>query len=443
MPIIASKTIGLDNLLEFLPFFSILFAMNKSVFKIDVYYNFLKLIMLRKYRNLFCLLIISLFFSFSFGQNFNTKIIVGAERLDKYLSLIKENSVAIVANQTSMVGNVHLVDTLLSLGINVVKVFAPEHGFRGDADAGETIYDEVDIKTGIPIISLHGKKKRKPSKETLSNVDVLLFDIQDVGVRFYTYISTMHYVMMACAEQNKEIIVLDRPNPNGFYVDGPILKKENTSFIGLHPVPIVHGMTIGEYATMIINEEWLGNDLRCMLKVVKCLNYSHTDYYRIPVPTSPNLPNMNSIYLYPSLCLFEGTNVSIGRGTEYPFQIYGSPFLNSNSYMFTPVSGPGSKYPKHKGKICKGYKLDSSQINNLIVKKQINYSWLTQMYKHTKESPNFFRTDGFFKLLTGNKNIRIMLEKGCSEEQIRESYKSELLEFKKIRRKYLLYPDFE
>jgi uncharacterized protein YbbC (DUF1343 family) len=249
--------------------------------------------------------------------------------------------------------------------------------------------------------------------------------------------------MMACAEQNKAIIILDRPNPNGFYVDGPILKKENSSFIGLHPVPIVHGMTIGEYAKMIIKEDWLGHELRCKLKVVKCLNYSHAFFYKIPIAPSPNLPNMNSIYLYPSLCLFEGTNVSVGRGTKYPFQIYGSPFSSSKSYLFNPVSGAGSKYPKHKGEICKGYKLDSIQINNLILKKQINYSWLLDMYKQTKSSPNFFRTDGFFKLLIGDKNIRIMLEKGCSEEQIRESYQSELLEFKKTRRKYLLYPDFE
>ena len=263
----------------------------------------------------FGFLFLFIFYSSNFAQDFNYNIITGAENTEEYLSLIKNKKVAVVANQTSIIGKQHLVDSLLSLGINITKVFAPEHGFRGVADAGEKVNDEKDEKTGIPIFSLYGKSNRKPSKEKLDDVDVVIFDLQDVGVRFYTYISTMHYVMEACAEQNKTLIILDRPNPNGHFVDGPVLKKGNESFIGLHPVPIVHGMTIGEYAQMINGENWLNAGVQCNITVIKCKNYAHSDFYKLPVAPSPNLPNMASIYLYPSLCLFEGTNVSVGRGT--------------------------------------------------------------------------------------------------------------------------------
>ncbi len=266
-----------------------------------------------------------------FGQ-----ITTGANQTEKYLSLLEGKKIAVVANQTSTIGTVHLVDSLLKLGITIEKVFAPEHGFRGTADAGEKVADGKDKKTGIPILSLYGRKNRKPSPEKLVGIDLVIFDIQDVGARFYTYISTMHYVMEACAENDIPLLILDRPNPNGFYVDGPILNSAQKSFVGMHPVPIVHGMTIGEYAKMINGENWLKNSVQCDLTIIECKNYSHKDKYQLPIAPSPNLPNMESIYLYPSLCLFEGTNVSVGRGTETPFQLFGSPYISKTNLISLP-----------------------------------------------------------------------------------------------------------
>jgi uncharacterized protein YbbC (DUF1343 family) len=375
------------------------------------------------------------------SQSYDSSIEVGASQLQEYLPSLKGKKVAIVANQTSMIGSTHLVDSLISLGINVTKVFAPEHGFRGDADAGEKVKDDVDSKSGVPIISLYGRKNRKPSSEALANVDVILFDLQDVGVRFYTYISTMTYVMEACADFKTPIIVLDRPNPNGFYVDGPVLKDDNTSFIGMHKVPVVHGMTIGEYAKMVLGEKWLDNNA-VDLTVVKCANYEHSDFYELPVAPSPNLPNMASIYLYPSLCLFEGTSVSIGRGTDKPFQQFGAPFIAS-TYSFTPKPYYGSKHPKLEGEICNGYNLKDFGESYIRNYGKLYLFWITAAYNQCDDKSTFFRSDGFFTLLTGDKNIQKMIEENKSTEDIWKSFQPEVLAFKKIRTKYLLYTDFE
>ena len=389
------------------------------------------------------LLVLVVMNSFQLIAQYKTTIVVGSEMFDKYLPTIKEKRVAIIGNQTSMVGPIHLVDTLLSLGVDVKKVFAPEHGFRGNADAGEKVSDGKDSKTGLPILSLYGRKNRKPSVEKLLDVDVVIFDIQDVGARFYTYISTMHYVMEACAEQNKKMIILDRPNPNGFYVDGPILKKGNESFVGMHPVPIVHGMTIGEYAQMINGEKWLANGIQCDLLVVKCQNYEHSDFYELPTKPSPNLPNMASIYLYPSLCLFEGTNVSIGRGTQKPFQMIGSPLISETGFSFTPKPTPGAKHPKLEGEKCNGYDLEDFGEHYLRSFGKLYLHWVVAIYQESSSKADFFRKDGFFKLLTGDKTIREMIETGKDANEIWESFQEEVKRFKITRKKYLLYSDFE
>ncbi|MDG2332445.1 MAG: DUF1343 domain-containing protein [Flavobacteriales bacterium] len=395
-------------------------------------------------RKILSLLLFWLAFNAS-GQDssrYANEILVGAELSAQYIKLFTGKRIAVVGNQTSMVGEEHLVDFLLGLGMDIKKVFAPEHGFRGKADAGERINDGLDAKTGLPIKSLHGRRK-KPSKEDLFDVDMVVFDIQDVGVRFYTYISTMHYVMEACAEQNKLFVVLDRPNPNGFYVDGPILKMDNKSFVGMHPVPIVHGMTIGEYAKMINGEGWLKNNIQCDLKVVKCANYEHSDYYQLPVKPSPNLPNMSSIYLYPSLCLFEGTQVSVGRGTDLQFQIIGSPFNDKGDYKFTPESKPGATKPKHMGIDCLGYNLTEFGDNYMHKINGLYLNWLVAFYKNSTDQEHFFRKDGFFRLLTGDVSVRKMIEEGHTADAIVKTWNEELDAFKKVRSKYLLYPDFE
>jgi len=376
-------------------------------------------------------------------QDYKKDIVVGAERLSEYLPFLEGKTVAIVGNQTSMVGNSHLVDTLLALKVDVKKVFAPEHGFRGTADAGEKVTDGKDTKTGLPILSLYGKKNRKPSVEKLADIDILIFDIQDVGARFYTYISTMHYVMEACAEQGKTMLILDRPNPNGFYVDGPVLKDDNSSFVGMHPVPIVHGMTIAEYAQMINGEKWLANGVQCPLKIIKCDKYEHKDFYEVPVKPSPNLPNMSSIYMYPSLCLFEGTHISVGRGTDLPFQIFGSPFIDTTYYSFTPVPKPGAKHPKHENVKCNGFNLHDFGLEYMRNYKKIYLFWIVAVYNETPNKEEFFRKDGFFRLLTGDRNIRKLIEAGKSVNEIGDSWKSEVVAFKKVRTKYLLYTDFE
>jgi len=357
------------------------------------------------------------------------KIVVGAERTNSYLTYLKDKKIAVVGNQTSVIKNTHLVDSLLSLGINIVKVFSPEHGFRGNADAGEKVKNVIDSKTGIPIISLYGKN-RKPQKKQLDGIDVLLFDIQDVGARFYTYISTLHYVMEAAAESGIPLIVLDRPNPNGYYVDGPIREEKFKSFVGIHPIPIVHGMTMGEYAKMITGEKWIAEN--CDLTIIEMENYTHNMSYDLPIKPSPNLPNSKSINLYPSLCLFEGTNISVGRGTEYPFQHFGSPYLESN-YSFTPKSGDGSKQPKHESKVCFGTDL-RFQDSYLTA---INLNWLIATYSECNEKDKFFNT--FFDKLAGNDKLREQIIAGKTTKEIKATWESDLINFKKIREKYLIY----
>lgn len=397
------------------------------------------------------LLFILLFFSACTAQNNSKEITkdinevvlpieVGAEQVDQYVDLLKNKRVGIVANHTSMIHKTHLVDSLVSLGIEVVKVFSPEHGFRGKADAGERVNSDIDVKTGLPIISLYGKNK-KPSNKQIKGLDIIIFDIQDVGARFYTYISTMHYVMEACAENNIEFLLLDRPNPNGHYVDGPILEEEYTSFVGMHPVPIVHGMTVGEYAQMINEEKWLKDSVMCKLTVVNCVNYTHLSFYKLPIQPSPNLPNMSSIYLYPSLCLFEGTLISVGRGTDKPFQIIGHPAISIKNFSFTPESRSGAKNPKLLGKLCYGYNLSVYGEQEMKEKASLNLTWLIDFYSIYPDSDNFFKP--FFYKLSGNQVLEEQIQNGMTEKEIRKTWDNGLIEFKKTRKKYLLYPDFE
>lgn len=365
---------------------------------------------------------------------------VGAQRTELYLPLLKEKVVAIVGNQTSLLGKTHLLDTLISSGIKVKKIFGPEHGFRGTADAGASVKTMKDSKTGLPIISLYGKKE-KPTPADLKDVDVLVFDIQDVGTRFYTYISTLHYVMEACAENNKQLIVLDRPNPNGYYVDGPILEEKYKSYVGLHPVPIVYGMTMGEYAQMINGEKWLKGKVQCNLKVIPVTGYEHSDYYEIPVKPSPNLPNMGSVYLYPSLALFEGTVISVGRGTEWPFEVIGSPDLKNTKFKFTPHSIPeASLNPPYKDKECFGF--DLRNFGDLFVKntKCLYIYWLQGTYQNTPDKATYF--NDYFNMLAGTATLKQQIIDGVSEKDIRQSWEPGLIKFKEIRKKYLLYKDF-
>jgi len=363
---------------------------------------------------------------------------LGAERMDQYLKALQGKRVALVVNQTSVIGKTHLVDTLLQLGIDVKKVFAPEHGFRGNHSAGAIIKDGKDVKTSLDVVSLYGTNK-KPSAAMLADVDVVIFDIQDVGVRFYTYISTMHYVMEACAELDKEVIVLDRPNPNGYYIDGPILDPEYKSFIGMHAIPIVHGLTVGELAQMINGEKWLKNEVVCNLKVVPCLNYTHDSLYKLPVRPSPNLPNMNAVYLYPYLGLFEGTNVSIGRGTDSPFQIIGRPGAEG-SFSFTPRSIPGvSDNPKHLGKECVGEVIPDFLNGHILDQNTLNLNWLIQMYETNRTEDGEYFKDFFYKL-AGNKELRFQIESGMSDAAIRKTWQPALDKYEVKRKMYLLYP---
>jgi len=363
---------------------------------------------------------------------------VGAERTQAYLPLLLGKRVAVVTNATGMIGRTHLVDSLLSLRVQVVKVFAPEHGFRGEADAGEQVKDEKDTRTGLPLISLYGANK-KPTAVQLADVDVLLFDIQDVGVRFYTYISTLHYVMEAAAEQGRKVIVLDRPNPNGFYVDGPLLEQKYTSFVGMHPVPVVHGMTIGEYAQMINGERWLKNAVRCDLTVVPCEGYDHATIYELPVRPSPNLPNMAAVYLYPSLGLFEGTLVSVGRGTDHPFQCIGLPGGTLGTFTFTPRSVAGARTPPHLGKECRGIDLREYGSFQSRMDRKLRLHWVIGMYEAAPDKASFFTP--FFDKLMGTARVRERIQAGEDEETIRATWKDGLESFRRIRAKYLLYPD--
>ena len=361
--------------------------------------------------------------------------IVGASRLEMYISMLEGRNIGVIANQTSIFNNTHLIDTLLSKGISIKKIFTPEHGFRGTADEGTLINNSIDKKTQLPIISLYGNNK-KPSKEQLENIDILVFDLQDVGTRFYTYISTMTFVMEAAAENEIPLIVLDRPNPNGFYVDGPVLEKENTSFVGLHQVPIVYGLTIGEYAMMVNGEHWLKDSLQCDLTIIPLGNYDRNAIYKLPIKPSPNLPNWESVYLYPSLCLFEGTVVSVGRGTEIPFQVYGHPSMNED-FTFMPKQSKDRKAPLLCNKECHGEYLRDYAINHNKNKNQLNLSWLINAYNQLKDKDIFF--NNFFVKLSGTKELQQQIEKGLSEEEIRNSWKEDLDNYEKIREKYLIY----
>ncbi|MDE5420338.1 DUF1343 domain-containing protein [Labilibaculum sp. DW002] len=375
------------------------------------------------------------------AQNNSEELIVGADNYQEYLPALESKNIAIVANQSSLIAGEHLVDFLLTKNVQIAKIFSPEHGFRGNADAGEKIANGKDVKTGLSIISLYGKHY-KPSAKDLEGVNLVLFDIQDVGVRFYTYISTLHYVMEACAEQNIPLIVLDRPNPNGHYVDGPVLEMEHSSFVGMHPVPVVYGMSIGEYAKMINGEHWLKNKIQCDLKVVPCQNWNRNKIYSLPVKPSPNLPNDLSVSLYPSLCFFEGTEVSAGRGTDAPFQLYGHPSFTQGEYKFTPRSISGaSKYPKFEGKECTGYDLRAINTQEFRNRKEIDLSFLLTAYGELKKEPKFFNS--FFMNLAGTKKLRKQIENSLSEEEIRKSWDADIHNFLKIRSKYLIYSDFE
>ena len=355
-----------------------------------------------------------------------------------YLHLLRGKVIAIVGNQTSVVKNsntdfIHLVDTLISLKINISKVFSPEHGFRGTADAGELVLDSKDTQTGLPIISLHGKNK-KPTKEQLKGIETMIFDIQDVGVRFYTYISTLHYVMEACAEAGIPLIVIDRPNPNASYIDGPVLETKHKSFLGMHPVPLVYAMTIGEYAQMINGEKWLKNGVQCNISIIPLKHYSYYSNYSLPIRPSPNLPNDKAINLYPSLGLFEGTSINAGRGTEMQFQLFGSPYLDKNMYPFpyTPRPNLGAKFPKHIGKLCHGLDLRTFPYLSMI-----NLEWLIDAYNNTPKGQEFFQAT--FTAHAGTEKLQEQIKTGLSAADIRNTWRQDLEAFKEIRRNYLLY----
>ncbi|PZD78061.1 exo-beta-N-acetylmuramidase NamZ domain-containing protein [Mesonia sp. K7] len=365
-------------------------------------------------------------------------VVVGANQTELYLTGLRGKKVGIVGNQTSVIFKenghfTHLVDSLKSRNINITKVFSPEHGFRGKADAGEKVANNIDTKTGIPIVSLYGNNK-KPTDEQLHDIDILVFDIQDVGVRFYTYISTLHYVLQAAAENNIEVMVLDRHNPNGHYIDGPMLEKEHQSFVGMHPVPVVHGMTIGEYAQMIVGENWIETTQKPQLTVIKVKNYNKNQFYSLPIKPSPNLPNDLAINLYPSLCFFEGTNVNAGRGTENQFQVFGSPFLNPEkfSYSYIPIANEGAKNPKHLGKTCYGEDLTNANMLD-----HINLDWLIKAYQNTSKKEEFFNS--FLTKLAGTKQLQQQIEAGKTANEIRLSWQADLQAYDKMREKYLMY----
>jgi uncharacterized protein YbbC (DUF1343 family) len=366
------------------------------------------------------------------------EIVPGAFRTDLYLPLLEGKNVALAVNNSSVINGTPILDTLISMGVNVVKIFSPEHGFRGGNQ-----YDSLDVKTGIPVVDLYRSKSYKPQPEDLEGVDIMIFDMQDVGVRFYTYLSTMHYIMEACAENTIPLILLDRPNPNDFYVDGPVLLDTAFhSFVGLHPIPIVHGLTFGEYANMINGEKWLKNGVQCNLTVIEIYNYEHGKSYTMPVDPSPNLNTMQSIFLYPSLCLFEGTVISQGRGTMFPFQVLGNPELSDKyTFSFTPVSIKGmSTKPPHMDKECFGIDLREYDINIFRESGRLNLSWLIELYDAYPNKDEFFRP--YFDLLAGGDHLKKQIIDGKSEDEIRESWEPALSEYKEMRKKYLLYKDF-
>ncbi|PLX05834.1 MAG: DUF1343 domain-containing protein [Marinilabiliales bacterium] len=364
-------------------------------------------------------------------------ITTGAQQFDEYKKIIEDKNVGVVANKASVVKDKHLVDLLMANGISIAKVFSPEHGFRGDKDAGEHIDSKIDKLTGLQIVSLYGNHK-KPTKADLENIDVVIFDLQDVGVRFYTYISTLTYVMEACAENNIKLVVLDRPNPNGFYVDGPVLEMRNKSFVGMHPVPIVYGMTIGEYAKMINGQSWLEGGIKCDLTVIQLKNYKRNMIVKLPIKPSPNLPNWESVYLYPFLCLFEGTIVSVGRGTDFPFQVYGHPKLMYGSFVFTPQPNAGSSKPKLMGENCYGQNLKGYAHNYKKNGDKIDLLFLIEAYNTlTNDSTEFF--NNYFVKLAGTDKLEEQIKMGWTEEKIKGSWKPDLEKFMDIRKKYLMY----
>ena len=397
------------------------------------------------FKNTYFFLVLTLFFCLiSCGQSKASKsdsfshleILTGAQQTSLYLKHLQNKNVAIVANQTSVISKkegkyIHLIDSLLKMNIQIKKVFSPEHGFRGKADAGELVKDGVDSRTGLPIISLHGKNK-KPTRDQLQGIDVIIFDIQDVGVRFYTYISTLHYVMEACAEAGIPILVFDRPNPNGHYVDGPTLKMEHKSFVGMHPIPLVYGMTIGEYAQMINGEGWLKNKITCDITIIPLKNYNHDSEYSLSIRPSPNLPNDKAINLYPSLGLFEGTTINAGRGTENQFQQYGTPFFPKSDFTYTPQPNFGSKSPKHKGLLCNGVNLKSTPKLS-----SVNFEWLIDAYNKTPDTIQFFGPT--FTVHAGSPELEKQIKSGLSAKEIRDTWQSKVDAFKKIRKKYLIY----
>jgi uncharacterized protein YbbC (DUF1343 family) len=363
----------------------------------------------------------------------------GAEQMNDYLPLLNDKKVALLVNQTSMVDQTHLVDSLLSRGIHIEKIFAPEHGFRGTGDAGEHIENGIDARTGLTITSMYGANK-KPSKESMQGIDIVVFDIQDVGARFYTYISSLQYMMEACAESDIPLLILDRPNPNGFYVDGPVMENAYKSFVGMQSIPIVHGMTVGEYAQMLNGEHWLSNAKTCNLTVIPCTNYTHNTKYQLPVPPSPNLKSPTAIYFYPSLCLFEGTKVSIGRGTSTPFELWGHPDFKTKSFSFTPISAAGAKKPALMNQICFGQNLNMSPEDALtLLNGKINLAYIIEAYSLTAQKDSFFSP--FFEKLTGTNTLRKQIQDGIPEATIRKSWEPGLTKFKAIRKKYLLYKD--
>jgi uncharacterized protein YbbC (DUF1343 family) len=381
-------------------------------------------------------------------ENKNTPaLIVGAARTDQYLNLLKGKNVALVINQTSRIGNRSLADTLQAAGINIKVIFAPEHGFRGKADAGALVDNTTDTKTGIPVISLYGKKL-KPSAEDLSGINVVVFDIQDVGCRFYTFLSTLQYVMEACAENGKDLLVLDRPNPNGYYVDGPVLDMQYRSFVGVSKVPVVYGLTLGEYAQMAKGEGWIKDADKLSLQVIACEKYDHNSRYKLPVDPSPNLRDERAVFLYPSLCFFEGTNVSVGRGTDNPFQVIGSPnTMLDSAYIFIPMSRNGATDPPFKEEICRGYDLrkynkETAQALNTEMK-GVNVKYLLKMYALCSDKDKFFTRPEFFDKLAGSDALRKQIIAGKTESDIRASWQPALNQYKSIRKKYLLYKDFE
>ena len=375
------------------------------------------------------------------NKNKKSEIIVGANQISEYINYLKNKKIAVVANHTSVIFKkdntfTHIVDSLISLNVNISKIFTPEHGYKGENYNGENVSDDIDPNTGLEIISLHGKDRAYGviSDSDLIDVDLIIFDIQDVGTRFYTHISTLHYVMEACAKNNIQLMVFDRPNPNGSYVDGPVLEISNKSFVGMHSVPIVYGMTIGEYALMINGEGWLSNNIQCKLKVIKNLNYKHDYNYSLIIKPSPNLPNDKSIYLYPSLCLFEGTNISVGRGTSNQFQVYGSPYLDKSkySYTFIPKPNQGSKYPPHNNEKCYGVDL-----RDKLLERKLNLSYIIDAYKNTENKSEFF--NNYFIKLSGTEDLKKQIINNVDEDIIRKSWKNKIDEFKLIREKYLIY----